>query len=196
MKKAYICVISFFSILSVFTILYFISFKTSVTNQDAKAKASYVSSKTNSKIKITSDMKFILQTYNTEGKKLSEKVLDMPKDYIGKNFDELNEYLEYTNSHMTKEVKNQGFVSTELITFTNKIVIIKNTVNTSKSLYKYYVTSEKGYIIVYEKDRTTIFDETDIPISSLSHDEQQELNSGVVVKNQEELYSMLEGYSS
>ena len=60
----------------------------------------------------------------------------------------------------------------------------------------YYLSELQGYVAVYLSDRTTIYEFTEIPVSDLPEEVQQELTSGKYVETAEELYAFLENYSS
>ena len=60
----------------------------------------------------------------------------------------------------------------------------------------YYLSELQGYVAVYLNDRTTIYEFTEIPVSDLPEEVQQELASGKYVETAEELYAFLENYSS
>lgn len=60
----------------------------------------------------------------------------------------------------------------------------------------YYLSELQGYVVVYLDDRSTIYEFTEIPVSDLPQEVQQELASGKYVETAEELYAFLENYSS
>lgn len=60
----------------------------------------------------------------------------------------------------------------------------------------YYLKEQDGYVIVYLYDNVTVFEQTDILITSLPEDLQNQVIEGKYVKTAEELYSFLENYSS
>ena len=60
----------------------------------------------------------------------------------------------------------------------------------------YYLCELQGFVVVYLKDRETIYEFTEIPVSDLPEEVQQEIVSGKYISSQEELYAFLENYSS
>ncbi len=60
----------------------------------------------------------------------------------------------------------------------------------------YYLKELDGYIIVYLYDNETIFEYTDILISTLPEYLQLEVTEGKYIETSEELYAFLENYSS
>lgn len=51
-------------------------------------------------------------------------------------------------------------------------------------------------MIAYYGDMKTVYEHTGIAVSSLSRKEKQQLKKGIEVKDEEELYGILENYSS
>ncbi|BBF42283.1 hypothetical protein lbkm_0965 [Lachnospiraceae bacterium KM106-2] len=195
MKKAYIYAISFFSVLALFTMLYFISFRMVVENQTAPV-LSYTKSDPDSVPVVTSSTKYIVQMYNSNGKKLSEKVLPLPKAYLGLSRQKLTGYLDKLHKKNSKDEAKEGFLSEKIITLGPTDLIVRRTYDINKVSYEYYLTSVDGFIVVYEKDRKTIFDQTDIATTSLGVSDREQLDNGICVKDKRELYFMLESYSS
>ena len=60
----------------------------------------------------------------------------------------------------------------------------------------YYLCELQGYVAVYLSDRSTIYELTDIPLTDLLKEVQQEVAEGKYVSTDGELYAFLENYSS
>ena len=60
----------------------------------------------------------------------------------------------------------------------------------------YFLKEEDGLVVVYEEDGQTVYEKTGIAVDSLPEDLQEELKAGKRVKNNRELYSFLENFSS
>lgn len=61
---------------------------------------------------------------------------------------------------------------------------------------KYILRELQGYVAVYLEDEKTIFEITDIPVSTLPQEVQQEVAEGKKIESVSELYAFLENYSS
>lgn len=68
--------------------------------------------------------------------------------------------------------------------------------SSTPSYWQYVMKYENGKIVVYQKDGETVYEETDIDKSHLSEDVLKQLKEGIVVSDEEELYSLLESFSS
>ncbi len=60
----------------------------------------------------------------------------------------------------------------------------------------YYLTVRNGYVVVYLSDKQTLFEYTDILLTDLPTDLQEELKTGKIITGEEKLYGFLENYSS
>ena len=75
---------------------------------------------------------------------------------------------------------------------------IPSSVETNKEVtyYKYMIYQDGERLTVYESDSITVFMETDILVDELPEDMREQLNLGIGICTEEELYDFLESYSS
>ena len=62
--------------------------------------------------------------------------------------------------------------------------------------WAYILLEEDGYVAVYRGDRETLFSATDIRMTDLPEDLQQEIREGKGIETEAQLYNFLESYSS
>ncbi len=60
----------------------------------------------------------------------------------------------------------------------------------------YYLCELHGYVVVYLYDKTTIYEVTSIPVSSLPENIQEEVKEDKYIETENELYGFLENYST
>lgn len=60
----------------------------------------------------------------------------------------------------------------------------------------FYLCELQGFVAVYLSDRKTIFEFTEIPLTDLPEEVQQEVAEGKFIRTKQELYAFLENYSS
>lgn len=60
----------------------------------------------------------------------------------------------------------------------------------------FWLCELQGFVVVYLSDRKTIYEFTEIPLTDLPKEVQQEVAEGRYVRTEEELYAFLENYSS
>lgn len=146
--------------------------------------------------KVMPNAEYILETYNiTTGEGFSE-TLSIPPEFVGLN---RNEILSYLNGYMMElplEEYEKGLLSCELISFSEKKIVLKKTYNSDAILYKYYIMVEDNVVVVYYCDKKTVYEYTGISASDLDMQERIRLSKGIEVETEEELYSILENYSS
>ena len=61
---------------------------------------------------------------------------------------------------------------------------------------EYYLSELSGYVVVYEKDKKTIYEYTNILVEELPENIQIEILNGLKLENLQEVYGFLENYSS
>ncbi len=88
------------------------------------------------------------------------------------------------------EEKNQKLADTK-----TEVPDVKESLNVVEP-YEYILLEEKGYVAVYHTDRKTLYASTDILVSELPQELQQEIEEGKYIGSEEQLYNFLENYSS
>ncbi|MGO5051430.1 hypothetical protein ACTQ6A_02760 [Lachnospiraceae bacterium LCP25S3_G4] len=90
-------------------------------------------------------------------------------------------------------VKNKYEAKIEQLEAQNKTVTADGTATKEDG---YYIKDKNGYVVVYEADKTTIFEETNITIGSLPEHVQEEIADELYLESIDKVYGFLEGYSS
>ncbi len=85
----------------------------------------------------------------------------------------------------------EGFSDTESIAAEGEAV--KNEESEEEG---FWLCELQGFVVVYLSDRKTIYEFTEIPLTDLPEEVQQEVAEGRYVRTAEELYAFLENYSS
>lgn len=76
-------------------------------------------------------------------------------------------------------------------------IVVMADVNGEEGEYgSFYLTEKDGCVLVCLSDKKTVYETTSIPVSSLPDTLQKEVRTGKYLKDQSELYSFLENYSS
>ena len=87
--------------------------------------------------------------------------------------------------------RQEGFSDTESIAAEGEAV--KNEESEEEG---FWLCELQGFVVVYLSDRKTIYEFTEIPLTDLPEEVQQEVAEGRYVRTAEELYAFLENYSS
>lgn len=100
-----------------------------------------------------------------------------------------NIYCDYLENRENTTVKKA-----EMISFSPEMIVVKKHLNSTEA--GYYLCVENDCVVVYYADRRTLYDTTGIPVKNLTEAEQQKLTKGFIVESDEELFSLLESYTS
>lgn len=204
MKRKYIYVSSFFLVIAVFTIIFGLSLRF-VKEKEQKQKAERIREAkireakivdTTDTMRITSDMEYIQETYNGTGDNINSETLAVPSELAGKNRSQLETYMkEYVQNPPLEEALN-GLTDFEIVSFSAKRLVVRKTYQDMAKENRYFVTIKGKEIVVYYNDKKTVYQFTGINPFVLPEDEQAKLTIGYFVKNEEQLFSILENYSS
>lgn len=146
--------------------------------------------------KITAKTRCILEIYGVEGELIEEKEIDVPGELIGCTRTEAVEYAtEYMTDIPIKEYLD-GLVSYEVVSFSEDELTLRKTYDDDAVEFRYYLVAKDDEVVVYYSDKRTIYEYTGIKVSGLSKEDQKDLSHGILVTDDEELYGILEGYSS
>lgn len=137
-----------------------------------------------------------LQLYNAKTGEITEETLPIPSYLIGLNRQEVLDYLKDYVQDLPLHEFEKGLQSFQLLVFNEEELVLRKTYNEDKVVYKYYLKAEDGYIVAYYGDKKTVFDYTSVSVDKLSPSDRQALEEGILVKDLEQLYGLLEHYSS
>ncbi|ROR29320.1 BofC-like protein [Mobilisporobacter senegalensis] len=213
MKKAYIIITSLCAIIILFSGSYYLSYKAALeqfnnnaTQKDSQLVKTVEENKLENQEEVMEvdyvvetvkpNTKYTLETYNVKENSFSKEILGTPDFLIGLTREEIITYLSNYMKDVPIEEFEKGLISYELVSFSSKEVVLRKTYNSDNIKYKYYLVVLDGYITVYYSDKKTVYEYTDIELTNLSEEEQNKLVDGYYVKDQEELYGILEGYTS
>lgn len=145
---------------------------------------------------ITNKTKFKVITYDLQNNSYKEETKSVPSDWIGLNRDELIDNLtDYMNNLPLEEVR-AGLLSYDLQSFSSDSITLMKNYDSASMPYEYYVTVVNYEVVVYYCDKKTVFEYTGIDARNLATTEQNKLLEGIYVLDKEELYGILENYSS
>lgn len=140
--------------------------------------------------------KYILEIYDMKTDTLSREELNPPGHMVGLTRQELEQYLVEYMKDMTLSEYNKGLIAYELLSFSDQEVVIKKTYNEDFVPYRFYVVVKDGYVVVYNSDLKSVYSYTHIEAKYLPEEERIRLSQGIYVNSLDELYALLESYSS
>ncbi len=139
---------------------------------------------------------YIEETYNMVTGKLDSVAKTAPGFLIGMTREELADYIAHYMETLSLAEYEAGLQTYDIVSFSENKVVLRKTYDASKVPYKYYVNITDGMVTVFYSDLKSVYEYTHIPAVDLTEEVRQVLLEGIYVKNREELYSILEGFSS
>lgn len=140
------------------------------------------------------DTRLVSILYDEKGNYIREEEENLPV-YLSKlTREQVCSFFEniYTDYQETGDRTNVQ--KAQMISFSPEIVVVKKF---SEPVSKrYYVVSENNRIVVYYEDKTTVYDKTEISVDDLPKEEKTKLQNGFYVDTAEELFALLESYTS
>lgn len=139
---------------------------------------------------------FIMETVNLKSGETSREQLALPGFMIGIDLKGLTVYV---NGYMESMPVNEylsGLISYDVLSFSSEKVVLRKTYDETKVENQFYICRRGDFVVVYYSDLKTVYDYTEIKIESLTEEIQQAVTQGFYVKDTQELYSILEGYTS
>ena len=177
-----------------------ISYLQNITNKDLTAKASSdgdsLAVGAAQEDTVVPDTTFKLESYDIKTNTQTQEVMRAPSKYIGLTREQLIDAISEEMLDVPLEEHQKGLVSYVLVSFSSKEIVLRKSYNLDLVQYQYYLALQDGKIVVYYSDKKTVYEYTGIEASKLSEKAKAELSMGKYVKDDTQLYSLLEGYSS
>ena len=174
--------------------LYALNNKPTPTTSAAKTDNSVETIQNNATVKPTT--KYILQIYDLKTDTTQTQELNPPAYLVGLTRDQVADYLTSYMKDVPLSEYNKGLFSFELVSFSEDQIVLKKSYNKDFVPSQYYVAIKDGKVIVYNSDKKTVYKYTEIDAKDLSEEDRIALTQGIYVNSEDELYSLLESYSS
>ncbi|MBH1941460.1 BofC C-terminal domain-containing protein [Mobilitalea sibirica] len=218
LRKAYIYLLSFISLSVMFSTCYYLSYKHALNEfnrraiernlefvglQDNTMPTPSVKEENNETVSVNvqpdtilPSTKYTLMIYDIKSG-TNEKYEQNPPGYlVGLNREEVLEYLSEYMSDLTLSEYNKGLLSYELIEFSSEAVVLRKSYDPDMVPFRFYVAVKDGYVVVYNSDLKSVFSYTHIEAKNLPEEDRIELSKGIYLNSIDEVYSLLESYSS
>ena len=158
----------------------------------------------NSESVIKEDASLVIEICRAEEMdKIITNRLDIPVEMIGLTRSDIIEYLEKHTEDFDE--KGEEIDSLLLVSFSSQQVVIRKNVhevetviytNEDSKRYNYYIALKQDKVMVYKKDKETVFIETGITYDMLDIDTRESIEEGVWIENISVLYRYLESITS
>lgn len=146
--------------------------------------------------RLNADTEYVLKENDREKNTVVETTWKLPAKYIGMDREQFLAAMEaYEISPPLSELE-RGFVGLEVLSFSRDRVVVRMDYEYVKPTDSFYLVVEDNYVVVYLEDLTTVYMYTDILLSRLPEEIQQEIIQRMYIPDEETLYSFLEDYTS
>lgn len=146
--------------------------------------------------KLNADTSYVLEETDMRNDTVVETVWKLPAKYIGMNREEFIEAMEIYEASPPLEELERGFVSLEVLSFSPQKVVVQMNYEYMQPGESFYLMVVDNYVVVYLEDRETVYMDTDILLTELPEELQQEIIQVMFIPDEESLYNFLENYSS
>lgn len=139
---------------------------------------------------------YFLETCYLQSQTEEREQLALPGFMVGIDRKELNSYVDGYMDTMPVTEYLKGLVSFEIVSFSEDKVVLRKTYDETRVENQFYICSKNGLVVVYYSDLKTVYEYTDIRLDGLIDEVRQSIETGFYVKDIQEVYSILEGYTS
>jgi len=146
--------------------------------------------------KLRETASYFLETCYLQSQTEEREQLALPGFMVGIDFRGLTAYVDgYMDAMPVNEYLN-GLISFEIVSFAEDKVVLRKTYDETKVENQFYICRKGDFVVVYYSDLKTVYEYTEIRMESLTDEIRQMVEQGFYVKDAQELYSILEGYTS
>ena len=142
------------------------------------------------------DAVYQIQNYDAVKDATATDYETLPEELVGFSREDVEEYCKDYMDSVPVEEFLQGLQSMGVVSYASDRLVIKKIFDSSKVSYRFYLIAVEGEVVVYYGDKKTVYEYTGIETKKLSKEERQALKNGIEIKDEEELYGVLENYSS
>lgn len=145
---------------------------------------------------VTANTQYILQELDAKSGQIEEDLTSAPDKFIGLSRDRLAEEIESYNQNPSLTDLEKGFLYMELVSFSRDRVVVRKSYEPAEEADGFFLLNENHYVVVYHKDLSEVYMNTDILVEELPQRLQEEIINMKFVEDEGELYNFLESYSS
>ncbi len=137
-----------------------------------------------------------IQNYDSVTDTTTTDYESLPEEMLGYTREDVEIFCQdYMNKMPSEEFLN-GLQSMEVISFSSDRLILRKLYDISKVKFRYYIIAADGEVVVYYGDMKTVYEQTGISTKELSKEDKKALKKGIEVRDEQELFGILENFSS
>lgn len=147
-------------------------------------------------ITTNADTEFIIREKDLLNGAEMETSEDLPEMYIGMNREQFLAAMENYEAAPPLSEKERGFVNLDVLSFSSSRVVVQMNYKYVQPTNSFYIVAINDLLVVYLEDRETVYQYTNIHLSQLPEQLQQEIIHVMHITDEESLYDFLENYTS
>ncbi len=97
---------------------------------------------------------------------------------------------------MASDEQEAGLTDMKLLSFSKEKLVIRKSYHEPEQERGFFLKLTDGEVAIYHRDGKTLYEKTGIMEESIPEDEVKKLRKGYIVKDEKDLYSILENFSS
>lgn len=196
MKKKYLFMSSFFIIGTIFTLVYFFSYKKYDTASSEQPKQEANAVDTVKEIRVNTSMKYVVEVYDGTTGVVTSEENTVPAELAGMTRKELEDYISRYNISVSENGAADGPDRMELVSFSGDKIVVRETYSGEEEEKGFFLKIHDGEVVIFHNDKVTPYEYTGIQEEVLPESERKKLKEGYSVEDEKELYSVLENLSS
>lgn len=153
---------------------------------------------------IKRDAKLILEVNHEESDIAFETIeMNIPIELIGLSRSDVIEYVKNNGDFFTDE--DEELINIMLMSFSDEQIVLRKNVREGQVViypkgeseeYNYYIGFKDNKVVVFKKDKTTVFIETGITYDMVDVETRENIEQGIWIENITTLYRYLESITS
>lgn len=137
-----------------------------------------------------------IQNYDSVTDTTTTNYETLPQEMQGYTREDVEIFCQDYMNKMPAEDFLNGLQSMDVISFSADRLVIRKYYDISKVKFRYYIIAVDGEVVVYYGDLKTVYEETGISTKELSKEDKKALKKGIEVRDEQELFGILENFSS
>ncbi|WP_167956392.1 BofC C-terminal domain-containing protein [Anaerosporobacter faecicola] len=207
MKRIYVIISSFFILTILFSIYFYGSYRLALRNFNNHAdernglvvKMKEIDTKMVDTTKVNTITPFtniVVKQYDVATRQMDTFRMNVSEEMIGYTREDLVAYCAQYMHQLPVAEQKEGLLSYQVESFSESEVVLSKNYDSDRLQYEYYIVEQNGLLTVFHKDKQTVFEYTNIEIKDLPQEDIDKIEAGIYVSDKQELYTILEGYSS
>lgn len=146
--------------------------------------------------KVIKTTRIVVECYDKEGTMTDRQEYPAGAEFIGNNRLDMLVYANSYREQAPEQEKKDGLERMVLESFSSDTVTLVKYYGEPEEEQGYFIGIKDNVVIVYLKDRSQVYEYTNIELWTLPIELQYDLVEGIYVENEKELFDFLQTYSS